>query len=430
MTEKHLTIPVDDASKERLATDGLRFDLLDNSDRAAFGPWSRVITRSFLEPALLDDHIDKLHGYYREMRLTGVWDETAAVPEMPVATFRTWPADLTVPGRRSVPAWAISSVAVAGTHRRRGIARTMMQSELRTASELGIPVAMLTVSESTIYGNFGFGPAALARDLTVDTRRAGWIGPDVTGRVQFVTQKQLLVDGHPIVERMRLETPGQIEYSGIFWDRLLGVLDDDKSARALRFVRYDDADGAPQGFAIFTHSGGDGDFTAHQLKVHYLVTATDDAYAGIWRFLLETDLVSKVSADLRPLDEPLRWMLGDFRAVHISDVDHLWIRILDVKQTLESRTYATAGRIVIAVSDPLGYAEGSWALDVATDGRAFVSKVEEPADATMSVNELGSIYLGGVPAVTLAAAGRLTGDAARLDAMFASPVAPWCSIWF
>jgi predicted acetyltransferase len=376
-----------------------------------------------------DDKIDSLQGYYRDMRLAGVWDETAAVPEMPVATFRTWPADLTVPGRTSLPAWAISSVAVAGTHRRRGIARAMMESELRTASELGLPMAMLTVSESTIYGTFGFGPATLGRDLRVDTRRAGWIGPEVTGRVHFVTRQQLLVDGHAIVERVRLETPGEIEYSGIFWDRLLGVLDENNT-RALRFARYDDADGTPQGFAIFTHSGGDADFVEHELKVHYLVTATDDAYAGIWRFLLETDLVSTVSANLRPLDEPLRLMVADFRSIRTSDVDHLWLRVLDVKHTLEARTYASPGRIVIAVSDPLGYAAGSWALDVAADGAATVSKVDEPADASMTVNELGSIYLGGVSAVALARAGRIRGDAAQLETMFASTVAPWCSIWF
>jgi len=413
-----------------MAAGGLRFDLVDNADRAVFGPWSQVITRSFLEPSQADAKIDQLQSYYRAMRLTGVWDDTAADPAMPVATFRTWPADLTVPGRTSLPAWAVSSVAVAGTHRRRGIARTMMEAELRTASALGIPVAMLTVSESTIYGNFGFGPAALGRDLTIDTRRAGWIGPEVTGRVQFVTQQQLLVDGHPIVERVRLETPGQIEYAGIFWERLLGVLDDDKNARALRFARYDDADGTPQGFAIFTHGGGSTDFTEHELRVHYLVTATDDAYAGIWRFLLETDLVSKVTAELRPLDEPLRLMVADFRSVRTSDVDHLWLRILDVKQTLEARTYSATGQIVIDVTDPLGFAEGTWAINVDADGTASVSSTPEPADASMSVNELGSIYLGGVSAVALARAGRVAGDAARLDAMFASTVAPWCSIWF
>lgn len=430
MTENYLTIPIDHLSKEALAADGLRFDLVDNSDRAAFGPWSQVITRSFLEPSQVDDKIDQLHGYYQEMRLSGVWDDTTADPSMPVATFRTWPADLTVPGRAALPTWAVSSVTVAGTHRRRGIARAMMEAELRTASALGIPMAVLTVSESTIYGNFGFGPAALGRDLTIDTRRAGWIGPEVTGRVQFVTQQQLLVDGQPIVERVRLETPGQIEFAGIFWERLVGVLDDDKNARALRFARYDDADGTPQGFAIFTHRGGDSDVTEHELRVHYLVTATDDAYAGIWRFLLESDLVSKVIADLRPLDEPLRLMVADFRSVRTSDVDHLWTRILDVKQTLEARTYASPGRIVIDVSDPLGFAEDTWALEVAEDGTASVTSTPEPADASMSVNELGSIYLGGVSAVALARAGRVTGDAARLDAMFASAVTPWCSIWF
>ncbi|MCW2752285.1 MAG: family N-acetyltransferase [Aeromicrobium sp.] len=430
MTEKYLTTPIDTTSQKLLAADGLRFELVDNTDRAVLGPWSQVITRSFLEPAQTDDKVDQLHAYYRAMRLSGVWDDSAAIAEMPVATFRTWPADLTVPGQTSVPAWAISSVAVTGTHRRRGIARAMMEAELRTASALGIPVAMLTVSESTIYGNFGFGPAALGRDLIVNTRRAGWIGPEVTGRVQFVTQQQLLADGHPIVERVRLETPGQIEYSGIFWDRLLGVLDDDKDARALRFARYDDADGTPQGFAIFTHTESDTDFIEHKLTVNYLVTATDDAYAGIWRFLLETDLVSTVTAALRPLDEPLRLMVADYRAIRTSDVDHLWIRILDVKQTLEARTYSSPGRMVIAVSDPLGYADGSWALEVGADGTAVVTPSEDAADATMSVNELGSIYLGGVSAVALARAGRIVGDATQLDAMFASAVAPWCSIWF
>ena len=430
MTENHLTIPIDSESKKVLAEDGLRFDLLDSTDAEAFIPWSQAITRNFLAPAEPLDKIERIRSYYGDMRVSGVWDDTAADPAVPVATFRTWPADLTVPGGGAVPAWAVSSVTVTGSHRRRGITRAMMEGELRTAAALGIPVAMLTVSESTIYGHFGFGPSAMARDLIIDTHRARWIGPEVSGRVQFVTQEQLLVDGLAIVERTRLRTPGQIQYDGILWERLLGVIGGDDGVRPLRFARYDDAEGTPQGFAIFTLKEDHSDFTKHELNVHYLVTATDDAYAGVWRFLLESDLVATVKADLRPLDEPLRWMVADYRSVHTSDVDHLWTRILDVKPALEARTYATPGRIVIAVSDPLGFAAGTWALDVAVDGSATVTEVSEPADVSMSVNELGAIYLGGVSATMLASAGCITGDAKRLDSMFRSDVMPWLSIWF
>jgi hypothetical protein len=56
------------------------------------------------------------------------------------------------------------------------------------------------------------------------------------------------------------------------------------------------------------------------------------------------------------------------------------------------------------------------------------------ASVALRVNELSALYLGGVSAVTLARAGRITertpGSAAALDASFRGTVAPWLSIWF
>ena len=53
-------------------------------------------------------------------------------------------------------------------------------------------MAMLTVSESTIYGRFGFAPAAMSTEWEIDTRRARWTGPASTpGRVEFVTLAHL-----------------------------------------------------------------------------------------------------------------------------------------------------------------------------------------------------------------------------------------------
>jgi predicted acetyltransferase len=426
-------LQIDETSRAVLAAGGLRLDVLDHTDAAAYAEWFRAETRGFhgAEPSAAvteQQHSRLLDGH----RLVGVWDPTTPAPDRPVATTICWPADLTVPGRRTVSAWAISGVTVAPTHRRRGIARALMEAELRTAVELGLPLAVLTVSESTLYGRYGFGVAALARDVKISTRRVRWTGPAAPGRIHFVPTEQLAVDGHEIVERVRRETPGQISYDreGTLWLRQLGLSADDDNAKKLRCVRYDDSGGTPQGFAIYRVTENEQDFAEHELTLHALVAATPEAYAGLWRFVLEIDLVSTVTAHLRPVDEPLRWMVSDFRAVRVTEVDHLWVRVLDVPAALGARTYADMGRIVIAVDDPQGHAAGTWALDVGAAGTATVSAVDETADVIVTASALGSLLLGGVRATALAAAGSVHGDAARLDEMFRSPVEPYLSIWF
>jgi predicted acetyltransferase len=430
VTSSYLNAPIDPTSAERLAADKLRFTLIDESDAAVFAEWSQSVARGFHGPRDTPEQIAQRINYFGQRRASAVYDDSAADAASPVATIDVWSADLTVPGTRAVPAWAISGVTVGPTHRRRGIAAAMLEAELRTAASLGFPVAMLTVSESTIYGRWGFGVSAQARDLTIDTRRVSWRGEAPAGRVQFVTREQLQVDGHALVERVRLETPGQIEYSGVLWDRQLGLRVGDETAKSLRFIRFDAPDGTHEGFAIYKVNEDDTSFSNHTLEVLTLVSATDAAYEGLWRYILDMDLVTKVTAHLRPVDEPLRWMITDFRAMTTSDVDHLWTRVLDVKAALEGRSYEHAGRVVIEVVDRLGFAAGTWAVEVASTGSATVSAVDETPDATLDVRELGSLYLGGVSAATLQKAGLVTGDAAKVDAIFATTAAPWLSIWF
>jgi predicted acetyltransferase len=432
MGTDHLDLPIDPASRERLASDGLRLELVDTSDKQAYAAWSRAETRGFHQGAQTEETIEQRRGFVAAAarRTTGVFDDSIPVPIEPVATTEVWPADLTVPGGRAVPSWAISGVTVAPTHRRRGVARALLEAELRTAQAYGAPIATLTVSESTIYGRFGFGPAALARDLAIDTRRARWTGPKPDGRVHFVSGQQLLEDGLALVERVRLATPGQIAYDGILWERQLGLMVGDEDAKKQRFVRYDDAAGTMQGFASYKLTENPDDFTQHRLDLTHLVTETDDAYAALWRFVLELDLVSEVRAHLRPVDEPVRWMVSDFRAVRVAELDHLWIRILDVPAALEGRSYAAPGRLVLGVSDPFGACDGSWALEVDASGSATVTAIDESADVSMDAAGLAAVYLGGVSPLMLASAGRMSGNVAQLETMFRSPVAPFLSIWF
>jgi predicted acetyltransferase len=238
--------------------------------------------------------------------------------------------------------------------------------------------------------------------------------------------------GHDLLERVRLSQPGQIQFDGMLWDRLFGAAGTEE-IKNVRVARYDDEDGMPQGFAAY-QIGREPHLEA-RLEVKYLLTATDDAYAGLWRFLLEMDLVTSVTAAMRPVDEPVRWQVTDARAVaKTAESDHLWARILDVRAALEARSYGAPGRFVLEVDDALGFAAGRYLLDIAGDGSATVGTTDEDADLALGVAELAAVYLGGTPVTTLARAGRITelrdGAATAADASFHSAVTPWLSIWF
>jgi predicted acetyltransferase len=426
--------PLDAASKAALAAQGLRLGLVDTADREAFTAWLRADHRGFhvaeVGDGVLAASLDSLA--YR--RTTGVWDETAREPETPVGTVNSWVADLTIPGGRHVDAWAISSVTVAPTHRRRGMARALLEAELRTAAGLGVPLATLTVSESTIYGRFGFAAATFATELTIDTRRATWTGPVPDGRLHFISREDFRTAIAGLHDRIRESGVGQLDAWGQRWDMLAGlVTDDDARTKNLRAVRYDDAAGSLRGVALYRVTGGEPDYAAHTLTVEHLASETDDAYAALWRYLLEVDLVSVVKAYDRPVDEPLVWQVADMRAIKQAPYDHLWTRILDVPAALAARGYAAQLDTVLEITDDLSLAAGRFAVRIA-DGVASIESTDAPAALAMRINELSALYLGGVSAAALVAAGRIEerepGSAAALDAAFRAPRAPWSSIWF
>ena len=427
-------LPIDAQSLAALAPHGLKLGLVDTTDPAAFTAWLRADHRGFHVPEAGDEVISASLEKLADRRTTGVWDTTARDVESPVATVNSWPTRMTVPGPRDVQAWAISSVTVAPTHRRKGIARALLEAELRTAVALGLPLAILTVSESTIYGRFGFAPATFAAALTINTRRALWTGPVPPGRLHFISVGQLreLLPG--LHERTRAAQIGEIDGWDLRWDGLTGVITDDKDiAKSLRAVRYDDVDGTLRGLALYRVSGGEPDFAAHTLTLSYLAAETNDAYSALWRFLLEVDLVSVIRADDRPVDEPVAWQVSDMRAVDRTPYDHIWTRILDVPAALTARGYAAALNTVIEVIDDLGFTPGTFSL-VISDGSARVTPTDAAPALVMRINELSALYLGGVSTAALVAAGRIDeripGTAAALDAAFRSTRAPWVSFWF
>nr|WP_236571165.1 GNAT family N-acetyltransferase [Microbacterium hydrocarbonoxydans] len=175
-------LPADSESAARLAAESLTYRVLDTADPVASELFQRATSRGFLGAEPTTDALRFGRSALEARRNIGVYDDAPGADSRPVATIDSWVTPLTVPGGESLPMWAISGVTVSATHRRRGIARALLEGELRAAASAGVPIAGLTVSEATIYGRYGFGSALPVVRFAVDTRRAGWAGPALRAR--------------------------------------------------------------------------------------------------------------------------------------------------------------------------------------------------------------------------------------------------------
>ena len=436
MRDDALSIPVDATSAAALSARGLRMAVIDPTDPAQTRAWIEADARGFHDAAPSDEFLAELNDDFPGQRTVGVFDETLAEPAIPIATVASWPAALTVPGGEVV-SWAISGVTVAPTHRRRGIARAMLESELRVAVAAHAPLAILTVSEATIYTRYGFGPATWSTDFSIDARRAGWIGAEAPGRVQLVSRTGAIASAQTLFEEARRATTGDVRIVGHRFERLFGSPSDATEQRRRRFARYDDEVGVTRGLLISRMIEDQREFAGFTAEVLQLVATTDDAYRALWQHVLSLDLVGTVTAALRTTDEPLRWLVRDPRMIRTTELrEHLWVRVLDPVAALAARSYGGPGRLGLRIADPLGHADGSVTIDADASGRAVVvaGESQEGPLLEVPVDVLGSLYLGGASAVTLAAAGRLRerapGDAAIADRLLGATAPPALMTWF
>lgn len=425
------TLPLDAESSAALARTGLEYVLVD-PDGDGFPPFLTSVARGFLGEEPTPEQIESSRSALRTRRLTGVFDRAGEQPDAPVATVDSWISELTVSPERTLPIWSISAVTVAPTHRRRGIATAMLTGELRTAAAAGYALAGLTVTEATIYGRWGFSPAAWASHVVVDTRRARWTGPVAPGRLDFVPRESLPERLTAVHERMRVRRPGAVPGWEGRWRGIAGLTPEAPDAKKVRAVAYRDPEGVERGILVYTIAERE-EYTEHELQIRALFADGDEALAALWRFALEHDLVGRVTAELQPAVPPVQWMVSDRRAVTATLTDHHWLRVLDVPGALASRRYSGPLDLVLGVSDPLGLADGAWRVRVDDSGEATVERSDAEPDVRMPVGSLASLLLGGVRATELATAGLVHGEAAHLgavDGAFAPAAAPLLDIWY
>jgi predicted acetyltransferase len=332
---------------------------------------------------------------------------------------------------------AVTQVTVLPTHRRQGLLREMMQVQMDDAVARGEIVAMLVAAEWPIYGRFGYGMAVEAAATIVDARAA--VFRDVVaprGSLEVVDLPSLRALAPDAFDRHRVTTPGAISRPPLMWDLLTGVLvrpGEDPPKHRSRVVHRDIA-GVVDGYAVYES----GDTWIHnrpsvRLDVLELITATDEAYTDLWRFLCEIDWVSEIRGHVRAVDEDLRPLFVDGRVARQEDrSDHMWVRLLDVPAALAARRYEVPVSIVLDVRDEI-LGDGRFRLHGDAED-ATCTRTDEPADVALDVDVLGAAYLGGSPLRPHVIAGLIDeftpGAIAALDRSLRTARAPWATTGF
>jgi predicted acetyltransferase len=389
----------------------------------AFASWVDAMERAFGGVPSEDDvaferrlaELDRTYGAFDGDRIVG----TAAAFTMP----------MTVPGG-DVSVGYVTGVGVAPTHRRRGVNTALMTALLEAARERRESVAVLYASEGGIYGRFGYGLATFGLGFDIETDRAAFVrGYAPAGTIRLAERAEAIEAILPLHRSIRRTIPGMVELDAARFGYTLHDHGPDRENPY--FFALHDADGRLDGWAIYRirHDWAGG-IPNSTLQLRDLHAENPGAFADLWRYLLDMDLVARVQGGGRPADEPLLHLLREPRRLRAKILDGLWLRLVDVGGALEARRYGGAGRLVLEIRDALcPWNDGRWTLEVAPGGAGSCSRTDDEAAIALSVSELGAAYLGGVAFGRLARAGlveeRSAGAIAVADAMFTWDPAPW-----
>ena len=264
-----------------------------------------------------------------------------------VASTLSSPRRMAVPGG-TLDIAAVTAVTVAPAFRRRGLLTQMMRHQLTTINE---PLALLFATESLIYGRFGYGGVTRQLRLSGKTRELGFL-PEVDlgpGSVDEVSLDQYRTLTPTLRASIFADRPGHLERNDIWWE---SVLTDPERWRngssGRRFALHFADDGTPDGFATFRIKR-DSSITDYgrEVSIEEIDARTSQAYASLWRWLLDLDLVRAFTRPNAPVDETLHELVADPRRIKTELSDASYARIVDEPGALQARTYRAELDLVI-----------------------------------------------------------------------------------
>ena len=205
------------------AASGVRHSVRDMSlevrtiTESEFPDWLRALNTGFLRPPVSSDKV--MAGRRASSDLTrayGAFDQGRCV-----ATFRSFPQELTVVGGATSPVNAISNVTVSPTHRRRGLLSRMMATDLAAAKERGDVAVHADRGGVSDLRPVRLRPGRLDHRVDVDVLRTGldprWSGPHDGGRIDLDRRRGGTEDRPGVPRPLPGAQPGAIDRTERWW---------------------------------------------------------------------------------------------------------------------------------------------------------------------------------------------------------------------
>lgn len=386
---------------------------------------------------------EQLIGVPEEQRFAA--DVDGSDPETYPGIYGVLPLTLSIPGHdagtRQVPCAGLTWVGVHPDHRRKGVLGAMMRHHFEQVhEEEGTHVSALHASEPAIYGRYGYGLASLELQVSLGSGTT-LTAPDLDTAAAAITTRLATVSDPDMPKRLRechlgCAGLGSVVGETGYYTQLCLQLPEhlrDKEPRRVLFARRD---GVEVGFAIFhrTHKW-ERARPAGELSVWALV-GDPAAQLALLRRLVEFDLIGSVKVSTVGVDDPLLLWAGGPRATSdVATYDSLWVRLVDLPEALQERAWSAPCDVVVEVADGTApWNDGSWRIRADDAGEATVERTTADSDVRLSVEALGSAYLGGGNLVALQRAGlvgeRRKGAVAELSRAIRTDVSPTAAFGF
>ncbi len=346
--------------------------------------------------------------------------------DTPVGLTASIAFEMTIPGG-PVPCAGITWVGVMPTHRRRGVLTELMRRQLDDLRTRGEPLAALWASEPVIYGRFGYGIASPAASM--EAEHAGFAfrdDPGPTGTVRLLTKEEARKLFPPIYERARLQRHGMMSRSEARWNGRVEDPEHWRDGASPKYYVLVELDGQGEGFAMYrVKQKWERGMPQSELVLVDAIATSTEATRELWRYLFGVDLIAKVSLWNYDPTTPLFLMVRDARRLQLKMSDGIWLRLVDVGEALQRRSYDGDGSVVLEVTDGFcPWNDGSYRAG------ENAGPSEDAAELRLSAADLASAYLGAFSFERLAAAGRVEelaeGAIARATGLFRTPLPPWC----
>ncbi|WP_187994335.1 GNAT family N-acetyltransferase [Schaalia sp. JY-X159] len=422
--------------------DGVTITQFTTSDSKRGAQWAQAVNMGFNQPQLSEKAIEaqlKIFGSDDLVVTAAYLDSPEGVGgagALPVGTFGAFRESVNL-GAARVPVSMFTAATVRNAYKRRGILRAMIELNLRQAADEGVPLALLTASDASIYGRFGF--QSVVSEASVEIK---------VDKFKLTKEAQAVIDGYYVdwalrddlfkaVREVALKahqtTRGSTSRHFTFDLEMFMSMESGEYESKYRGVLAHDPAGEVVGYAVY-------EFVTEgwKTKVRDLDATDPRAEIALWNHLARIEGQTEVSYADMSVSNPLRLALVNERAVKVTGVsDFLWARILDPVTCLEARSYSFSARsaalsAAFTVEDPMGYCSGTFQIQLGDEG-ASVRKLD-PQDpvavatsTTISVNALDELVFASASVSDLVTVGMIRGlpaeDVEKWDAMFA-PATP------